>query len=304
MDSKTKILVLSFLLGYLLLTAIVVRAQVTLVDFSAISIEGAVELHWETASENDNAGFYINRSLQASSDFERISAFIPGRGDSQDRAVYTYVDEEVINGVNYWYKLESIDFNQNTEFYEPPISAIPGTLSTETPMSSQSLSSTSTPTFDTLTQTPTPSQSTSISTTRTLYPADTQTPRPTSTRLPTSTPNSINAIPTTITQSSSSGGSSTQLALTEETSAISTTVESATATFIPLPSLTLEYPTLAYAPDQSNNVKTSDESTASATRDADAVNWMASRGIYLISLILLIWLALIAWLLFYMRRVE
>jgi hypothetical protein len=291
MDSKTKILALSFLLGYLLLTAIVVRAQVTLVDFSAISIEGAVELHWETASENDNAGFYINRSLQASSDFERISAFIPGRGDSQDRAVYTYVDEEVINGVNYWYKLESIDFNQNTEFYEPPISAISGTLSTETPISSQ-------------TQTPTPSQSTSISTTRTLNPADTQTPRPTSTRSPTSTPNSINAITTTITQSSSSGGSSTQLALTEETSAISTTVESATATFIPLPSLTLEYPTLAYAPDQSNNVKTSDESTASATRDADAVNWMASRGIYLISLILLIWLALIAWLLFYMRRVE
>ncbi len=83
--------------------------------FSA-SVQGsAIKIVWETANEDNNAGFYILRSLTPGGDFQRISLkLIPA---SPDRT-YSFIDKDVQVGRTYYYRLESVSLDGMIETYD------------------------------------------------------------------------------------------------------------------------------------------------------------------------------------------
>ena len=97
-----------------------------LISFEAIPSNQKVELRWKTASEVNNLGFKITRSLNEGGDYQLISSYetnedLHGAGNSNEENSYSYVDESVLNGETYWYKLIDVDVN-GVEFENPPIS--------------------------------------------------------------------------------------------------------------------------------------------------------------------------------------
>ena len=93
---------------------------VRLTSFTAVAGDGAVDLHWETASELDNLGFHLYRSSSGAGPYERITArAIPGLGSSPVGAKYSYRDTGLTNGVTYYYKLEDIETTGRITFHGP-----------------------------------------------------------------------------------------------------------------------------------------------------------------------------------------
>jgi len=93
--------------------------------FTATGHDGYVLLEWETASEIDNAGFNLWRSEAEAGSYAKLNAdLIPARGGPTTWASYSYVDDAIINGVTYWYKLEDVDVHGASTFYGP-VSATP-----------------------------------------------------------------------------------------------------------------------------------------------------------------------------------
>ena len=98
---------------------------VELVGFEAAARDGAVELSWETASELNNLGFHLYRSLLEEGPYEQITeSVIPGLGSSPAGATYSYRDSGLTNGLTYFYQLEDIETTGNTEMHGP-VSATP-----------------------------------------------------------------------------------------------------------------------------------------------------------------------------------
>ncbi len=93
-----------------------ISLPVTLTDLKASAIPGkAVELAWATESEQDNAGFYLERSADGRS-FARL-AWIPahGSGTSIRRQGYAYQDLSPMPGRNL-YRLAQISRNGKRQF--------------------------------------------------------------------------------------------------------------------------------------------------------------------------------------------
>jgi hypothetical protein len=97
---------------------------VTLISFTITVSDGNVILEWETASEIDNAGFYIKRSEEKDGEYIRITDLIPAEGGERDGSTYTFTDENVEDGVTYYYKLEDIDFS-GVSIFRGPVSNSP-----------------------------------------------------------------------------------------------------------------------------------------------------------------------------------
>jgi len=72
-----------------------------------------VRLHWETRSETDNYGFYIQRK-DSTSRFTDI-AFIKGSGTSGNEHAYSFVDKNLHPGV-YFYRLRQVDFSGKSHY--------------------------------------------------------------------------------------------------------------------------------------------------------------------------------------------
>ncbi len=92
------------------------QLPVELVSFSAISGDGFVNLKWKTASEVDNQGFIIFRSLAEEGQYELLDSYesndaLKGAGNSSQERSYTYLDKNLFNGTTYWYKLADVDLN-------------------------------------------------------------------------------------------------------------------------------------------------------------------------------------------------
>jgi hypothetical protein len=79
---------------------------VSLINFSASTIENAIQLKWQTAYEESNLGFYIERSANGR-DWQSLS-FIAGHGTSSVVEDYSYTDMNPLQGVNY-YRLKQLD---------------------------------------------------------------------------------------------------------------------------------------------------------------------------------------------------
>ncbi len=95
-------------------SSLIVTLPVELVDFNATKREGAVRLDWRTASEIENAGFEIQRSTDGVN-FRAIS-FVEGEGETVISQDYNYLDEEVLPGQIYYYRLKQIDINGQFEY--------------------------------------------------------------------------------------------------------------------------------------------------------------------------------------------
>lgn len=305
---------LFFLLLSLLAPGIVpVKAAIDLGSFQATARDGSVLIEWETMTEFDIAGFQVLRSGQENANFTEIGDFIPAEGMGVTGAQYNYTDEDVTNGVTYYYRLKAFDPSGNPEIYDQTISATPGSATpTPTPTQTQDpadSTNTSTPEpSDTPTLSPTPTDSSypdpPTAAPPTPYPGvATLTPLPTSsgypepaTRTPTRIPTQAGsqlATPTpraTATLVQTSVTASTPLTLTQEAG-------TPTATLVPFPTLTLEFPqtAVAVAPQQPRQLQgeTTTQSGGSGL----------SRYIPL-GFILLIWVLLGVWFYFSSRSLE
>lgn len=78
---------------------------VELLDFSAIATTSGVVLRWETANEENNSHFIIERSIDGQ-EFESIGE-VASQGKS---GMYQYQDLKATEGVNY-YRLTQVDFS-------------------------------------------------------------------------------------------------------------------------------------------------------------------------------------------------
>lgn len=147
-------LALFICLGLIGSLPISVKAAIDLLYFQATTGSGYVQLDWETATELNNAGFFVQRSLQENQGYTRIhDELIPAQGSSITGASYQYVDAGLTNGTQYWYRLESIDFGQNSEF-SAPVFVIVGGTPTPTPTGTILVIPTATnPVFPTMTPT-------------------------------------------------------------------------------------------------------------------------------------------------------
>lgn len=157
-------------LGGVLSTVISGLSAVTLVYFRATGSPAQVDIEWQTASEVDMVGFYVLRSDTLAGIYSDISGLILAQGDALGGATYPFIDHGVTQGQTYYYKLQVLDRNQQSEYFGP-VSAYAGT--------------------ETLTPTPTPTMTTQVSgntaspTTNSLTPTKTATAaNPTRTRTP------------------------------------------------------------------------------------------------------------------------
>ncbi|MCF7858280.1 MAG: S8 family serine peptidase [Candidatus Cloacimonetes bacterium] len=101
---------------------------VTLSSFSAIYENESPTVNWITQSETNNAGWNIYRSLSSNfgQAYELNISLIPGQGTTSETSYYTYIDEyEYTNGFTYWYWLESVSTNGESESFGPITLTIP-----------------------------------------------------------------------------------------------------------------------------------------------------------------------------------
>lgn len=79
-----------------------------------------IRLIWSTATESHAAGFYVWRSGMEKDDYHRIShALIPARGSSSGGEEYDFLDQQVQEGVTYWYRIECVSTDGTSDFYGP-----------------------------------------------------------------------------------------------------------------------------------------------------------------------------------------
>ena len=86
---------------------------VRLVSFTGKAGDGMVNLQWETASEQDNSHFDIERSADAKG-FEAIGREA-GKGTTSAIQHYLFVDKSPLTGVNY-YRLRQVDTDGRTTY--------------------------------------------------------------------------------------------------------------------------------------------------------------------------------------------
>lgn len=144
-------LICGFLAGFYFYS---VQAAVSLIYFQAVPDNQRIKLQWATATEMNNAGFFVQRSLTRDSGYVRLNTvIIPAKGDGLTGSTYEYPDNTVSGGTQYWYRLESIDTFQTSQFSDP-ISATISSSPTAGPTSTAT--ATPTPTSTTLSITPSP----------------------------------------------------------------------------------------------------------------------------------------------------
>ncbi len=88
---------------------------VELLDFGAICNNGNVSLFWSTASETNNEGFTIERSVDGIN-FISIG-IINGQGNSSIMHTYQFVDHEIINVIRY-YRLKQTDTDGGVAYHK------------------------------------------------------------------------------------------------------------------------------------------------------------------------------------------
>jgi hypothetical protein len=91
---------------------------VELNNFTANLLDGKVYLNWETATETNNLGFYIERrktnSTEEESEWIEIG-FKEGRGNSTERNLYQFEDHPLYDGT-YHYRLRQVDYDGSFEY--------------------------------------------------------------------------------------------------------------------------------------------------------------------------------------------
>lgn len=281
------------------------KGAVTLVYFRPTYSDGKVYFEWKTASEIDNSGYIINRLKKGGNynnvqDYERLEYaedqyFYPALGEggiyyaeyySEDGDLVRFYDDDVDLGNTYWYILESVDVNSNSQ-YSDPVSVFAGSTPTPTHTRTVGATTTNTPTI-TRTSKPTKTKSASEKTntpvataTRTYgYLAASATPQPPANHAPT-----IDL-------------AATEAMLTAQANQISSTPQP-TATLIPLPSITMLFPTAAADASEENPVNVRED-----MRKTSSTSWFTPQRMMVVLVIATIWIMLGGWFYLSFKRLE
>ncbi len=86
---------------------------VELTSFSASILKDKIELQWITATEKNNSGFEVEKSVDGKS-FSKI-AFVPGAGTTTESKSYSFTDADV-SPQKYYYRLKQIDFDGTVNY--------------------------------------------------------------------------------------------------------------------------------------------------------------------------------------------
>ena len=87
---------------------------IELTNFAASLQVQDVQLRWQTASEQNNAGFDIQRSEDGTS--FRSLAWVEGKGTTSVPQEYFYDDKNLREGKTYYYRLRQVDFDGQFDF--------------------------------------------------------------------------------------------------------------------------------------------------------------------------------------------
>jgi len=92
------------------------QLPVSLSKFTAAANANEATLNWTTATEENNEGFEIQRSIDGQN-FDVI-AYVPGAGNSINEINYEYIDNNVagLATSKLYYRLKQIDFNGEYSF--------------------------------------------------------------------------------------------------------------------------------------------------------------------------------------------
>jgi len=89
---------------------------VEMLTFSASVRNSQVQLLWSTASELNNRGFEIERSVNDASNFSTVG-FVDGKGNSTEINYYSFNDNPKVSGANQlYYRLKQIDFDGTSTY--------------------------------------------------------------------------------------------------------------------------------------------------------------------------------------------
>jgi len=91
---------------------------VELVDFTARVDGSATTLSWTTASEQNNAGFYVQRRTADSTFATLDGAFVEGAGTTNESQTYSYRVEDLEAGTH-TFRLKQVDTDGSTTFSDP-----------------------------------------------------------------------------------------------------------------------------------------------------------------------------------------
>ncbi|MEN0003923.1 MAG: T9SS type A sorting domain-containing protein [Bacteroidota bacterium] len=86
---------------------------VELTEFKVSVVRASSQLVWQTATEINNEGFEIQRSMDGQA-WQKIG-FVRGQGSTQEPQQYTFTDELPLNGTNY-YRLKQMDFDGQVDY--------------------------------------------------------------------------------------------------------------------------------------------------------------------------------------------
>ncbi len=86
---------------------------VSLTKFNASAVGNTIQLEWQTSFEENDVGFYIERSSNGR-DWQPLS-FVAGFGNSAVVENYGYQDLNPLQGINY-YRLKQLDLDGNIKY--------------------------------------------------------------------------------------------------------------------------------------------------------------------------------------------
>lgn len=87
---------------------------VTLANFTVNEQNNQAVLNWETFSERNNMGFFIEKSIDGKV-FNEIG-FVTGHGTTTEATSYQFVDKKFYQGA--YYRFKQMDFNGQTEYFK------------------------------------------------------------------------------------------------------------------------------------------------------------------------------------------
>jgi len=93
------------------------QLPIELLSFKGVCLDDEVNIKWTTASEINNDYFILERSHDNMQNFVEI-AKMQGQGFSNTTKTYTFTDEKLTNGDNY-YRLTQVDFDGTSESFHP-----------------------------------------------------------------------------------------------------------------------------------------------------------------------------------------
>jgi hypothetical protein len=83
---------------------------VELTSFVGVVSDFEVHLSWITATEINNSGFEVERTLNAEKGWDKLG-FVSGKGSTTEITTYSFSDNKIIEAGVYLYRLKQIDFD-------------------------------------------------------------------------------------------------------------------------------------------------------------------------------------------------